>query len=481
MTRDELVQKLESMKGLAGSGTVLGETIKKVSDFFGTMEPGDIARTSDGLASAVPIAYDLWYLTYHQNLMQKYYEVALEAAQPDFKHYKYDTYLSQNLSFLSYLPGLKPLKVLTDLRQQLNIDPGALSVFGFEVIIPSQYKHNGIYWINTAFFELRQKDSTLQYPSDGSQGFKTKPNDYVGYLAFPIGQLGVMEVISLFQETDLSGYAFAAYSSSNLYHQKAPLTNLEDKYKPAVQNPPQMFPDAKDEKGNAIAGQHHCFGRHLIEGLGYYKPDTLRAQQNQINSDGSTAYAPQADLDVEVFAEKHDAKGKVISGGIKDYGEDIKPKLWMRYWIHKDSTLPVPGEFIGILVRPVATPPHVWWFQESSPFLYAGNWMETYNLTSGVVKTVTLEAARTDGGTGNLYTVSIQGCQVNVESSDFLEYSVGDRVAVLKTDSLTPTTKAFSSLDQLYFKDTDKDTGDNADRITTNYIIIPATFYKIKH
>ncbi len=467
MTRDDLIKKLESMKGLAGSGTVLGETIKKVSDFFGTLEPGDIARTSDGLASAVPIAYDLWYLYFHQNFLQKYYTpTPVTGVTPpviDFNHYNYKPYLAASLGFLNYLPALKPLKVLTDLKQQLNIDPGSLSVFGFDVIIPSQYKNNGIYWINTAFFELRRKDLSLEYPSEGSKGFKEKPNDYVGYIAFPIGQLGVMEVISLFQETELSGYLFAAYASSGYYHQKPAISDLEDKYKPSTQSVPEMFPDMKDERGNQLAGLNYCFGRHLIESA-YYKPEISIPSQNNSNSDDTSAYAPVASRDVELWASN-----------IKDYGEDIKPKLWMRYWIHKDSTFPVPGEFIGILVRPVASPPHVWWFQESNPFLYAGNWMETYNLTSGVVQSVTLEAARTDGGTGNLYTVSIQGCQIKIESSDFLAYSVGDRVAVLKMDSLAPATKAFSSLDQVAFKSTDSET------VKTNYIIIPATFYKIKH
>jgi hypothetical protein len=146
----------------------------------------------------------------------------------------------------------------------------------------------------------------------------------------------------------------------------------------------------------------------------------------------------------------------------------------MRYWIHKDSTLPVPGEFIGILCRPVATPPHVWWFQESSPFLYAGNWMETGNLTSGVITAVTREANRTDGGIGDEYKVKIQGCEVTVYSTDFYTYSVGDRAAILKLDSATAATKSFTWLDQDPFLQTEENT------VITDYVIIPATFYKIK-
>ena len=457
MNREELARKLESMKGLSGSGTVLSNAVRKLADFVGTMEPGDLVAGDN--ISAAPIGYDLWYLAFHQNMMQKYYDGT------DFKYFKYDTYLSENLGFLSYLPGLKPMKVLTDMAKQLNIIPGTFSLFRFDISMPWQYANNGVYWINTAFFEFRPEGLSFEYQSEGSPGFKSNPNDYVGYIAFPIGQLGAMEVISLFTETDLTGYPFAAYASSGYYHQKEPVSGLEDKYKPTVQSTPEMFPDAKDARGNVLSGQHYCYGRHLIDGLGYYKPEDPASPQNEKNSDGSTSYAPVAARDVELWAEN-----------IKDYGEDIKPKKWFRYWIHKDSTFPVPGEFVGILVRPEATPPHVWWFQESSPFLYAGNWMETGNLTSGVVTEVTLEAARTDGGTGDLYKVKIQGCEIKIVASDYLRYSVGDRVAVLKKTNLTAADKSFASLNQTYLKDSDSYTKTLV--INCLYVILPLTFYK---
>jgi hypothetical protein len=453
---------INSLKGISGSGTVLSKVVERATDILHTLEPGDIAGQEK--ASAAPVATDLWYLWYHQNLMQKYYA---DVTGADFKHYNYSAYISANLSFLSYLPGLKPLKVFTDLKTQLTqTQAGQYGVFG-DVITSAKYNHNGIYWINTVFFELRIKDTSLQYSSEGSKGFKTNPNDYVGYLAFPIGQLGVMEVISIFQETELRGYKFTKVDSLTTYHKKDPIADLEDQYKPSLQSTPEMFPDMKDSKGNQLAGKNYCFGRHLID-YAYYKPETPSSQQNNNNSDGNSAYAPVADRDVELWASD-----------IKDYGEDIKPKKWMRYWIHKDSTLPVPGEFIGILVRPVAAPPHVWWFQESSPLLYAGNWMETGNLTSGIVTEVTLEADRTDGGTGDLYKVKIQGCEIQIAASDYLRYNVGDRVAVLKTENLTTADKAFASLNQTYLKDSDSYTKTLV--INTKYVIIPATFYKIKH
>jgi len=449
MNREELARKLESLKGLSGSGTVLSNAVRKLADFVGTMEPGDLVAGDN--ISAAPIGYDLWYLWFHQNFLKVFYEDTEE----DFNHLDYSPYLSDKMSFLDYLTGLKPLKVVCDLKDQFVIEAG------FGDIIPTEYTNNGIYWINKAFAELRQTGLDFSYPSEGSAGYKLNPNDYVGYVAFPIGQLGVMEVISLLQETSLNGYAFDAYDGNSDYHALLPLTTLEDKDKPTVQSPPEMFPDMKDAHSNALAGQHYCYGRHLISGYGYYKPETPENSRNTCNSSGGTAYAPTASLDVELWADE-----------IKDYGEDIKPKKWLRYWIHKDSTLPVPGEFIGLLCRPLAAPPHIWWFQESNPFLYAGNWMETQYLTSGLIVSVTLEADRTDGGVGNAYTVKIQGVSVIIYSTDFFSYSAGDRVAVLKTGSMTMATKAFSSFQQTSMKKVDENV------VKSTYVIIPATYYK---
>jgi hypothetical protein len=453
---------INSLKGISGTGTVLSKVVERATDILHTLEPGDIAGQEK--ASASPTSFDLWYLFYHQNLMQKYYA---DVTGADFKHYNYSPYISANLSFLSYLPNLKPLKVFADLKTQLiPVVEGQYGVFG-DIITSAKYDNNGIYWINLAFSEFIQANQKWEYTSEGSKGFKDNPTNYVGYIAFPIGQLGVMEVISLFQETDLNGYPFDDVDALSTYHEKPAISSLDDQYKPSIQSTPEMFPDMKDSNGNQLAGMNYCYGRHIID-YAYYKPETPSSQQNNNNSDGDSAYAPVADRDVELWASD-----------IRDYGEDIAPKKWFRYWIHKDSTLPVPGEFIGILVRPVACPPHVWWFQESAPFLYAGNWIETRNLTSGIITEVTLEDDRPDSGTGDLYKVKIQGCEIQIAASDYLRYSVGDRVAVMKLDSTTTAAeKSFSTQDQTYLKDSDSYTKTLV--INTNYVIIPCTFFKLK-
>jgi hypothetical protein len=428
MSKEQIARQLASMKGLAGSGNVLSYFVEKMTGLVATMEPGDFVRSDTNTVSAAPVATDLWYLFYHDNFLKKYH---LNETGADFNHYKYSSYLTSNLSFLSSLTGLKPLKVLTDLAD-FEVEEG------FGSIIPNQYTNNGMYWVNTIAFELCAEGQSLQYASDGPKGYV--PNDYVGYISFPVGQLGVMEVISLLQETELSGYPFDAVKNNGLYWPKlAP--EITDDQKPKLQSTPEIFPDMKDNNGNALAGQNYCFGTHLIE----------------------SAYLV------------HDDRVEFLSKKMEKYPETVEPKTWMRFWIKKTDTLPVPGEFIGILTRPVACPPHVWWFQESSPFLYAGNWMETNNLTSGVVTVVTAEGDRTDGGIGSLYTVKIQGCAVQVEATDFYDYKVGDRVAVLKLDSTatTPTT-SFTWLNQTHLKAADEGAA------KSNYLLVPCTFFKIK-
>jgi hypothetical protein len=468
-----LANTLKSLKGLAGSGTVLAQKVEKLETFFSTLEPGDIIKTSSPrLVMASPIGYDLWYLHYHMNMMKRYYE---DIAGTDFNHYDYTSYLMNVLGFLSSLPGLKPLKVFTDIKQLITVTEGSRGVFG-DIITSTKYMHNGIYWINSLAFEMRKKGVGLQYISDdrpiigaayGSKGYKEKADNYVGYLAFPVGQVGVMETISLLQETDLRGYKFTHVDLLYNYHAKAPIANLDEKDKPSLQALPEIFSDMKDGHGNVLAGKDYCYGRHLVEGA-YHVPSIGVASQNANNSDDTSAYAPVPSQDVELWA-----------ASIKDYGEDIRPKLWMRYWVHKDSTLPVPGEFIGILTRTVAAPPHVWWFQESNPFLYAGSWVETNNFTSGIITSVLKEEDRHDGGIGCLYDIKIQGCLIKAQATDFLEYSIGDRVAVMKVGNISSATTSFTFLTQNYLKDSDSYAKKAV--INIDYIIVPMTFYKLKH
>lgn len=474
MDKRDLTDLVNSLKGISGTGNVLGQLVKNVSDMVMTMEPGDYVQGNTVMTA--PTSYDLWYLWANANMLANYYT----HTNVENKYFDYSVYLAENLSFLTRLTGLKPLKYLSDLKHDLQADISE-NVFG--ELLSAEYHNNGIYWINTLAFELWNKGKGMQYPSNGSVNYKVNPNDYIGYLTFPVGQLGVMEVISLLQETMISGYQLANIDpNSTTVLQKLPPV-IENKDKPSLQSTPLMFPDMKNSVMGSLAGKNYCYGRHMIE-FGYLKPTTPIVPQNTLSSEGTPAYAPTPSKDVELFSEVM----PITKEGFPGY-EDVKPKFWMRYWIHKEDTFPVPGEFIGVLCRPVACPPHVWWFQESSPFIYAGNWIETNNLTSGVITAITLAKDRTDYLTprvgsqylGDQYTVKIQGCEVLIESVDFYNYSVGDRVAILKVDStlvdktLPVSNKSFTWINQIALKDTNKL------KILVNRVIIPFTFFKTVH
>ena len=444
MSKEDLVNALQSMKGISGTGKVLAEFADRVAGLVATMEPGDFISSELPATSTAPIGYDLWYLWASANMMTNYYPVKI-----DGDHYDYTPYITANLAFLG---NIKPLRVYRDLSKQLTPN---VYFDVYSMTIKNDWISGGIYWINTMAFELCNPDISPQYPSIGSNGYKAKANDYVGYISIPIGQIGVQEIISLMQETKLSGYKFTAVDSLSGYYTKAAVV-LSEGDKSVVQTPPDMFPTITKEF-------NQCYGRHLIENA-YYIPTTPAMGQNT-DSPASETVRTASD-DVELSSKE-----------IIDYGEDVKPKLWMRYWIHKESTLPVPGEFIGILCKPVTTPPHVWWYQETTPFLYAGNWVETKTLTSGVIVSVILEKDR-NGEIGNAYNVKVHGCEVQIVSTDFFLYSVGDRVAIIKTDKVeaAKATKSYRWLDQVPIRETDSFIKKGT--ILTNCVISPLTYFK---
>jgi len=218
---------------------------------------------------------------------------------------------------------------------------------------------------------------------------------------------------------------------------------------------PQYRPDAEEKVFNPRPTQlfppkesadTHCYGDYLTEG--YSKSDYQY-------------YRKQMEIDCTGIPAQFYG------------GKDVRPKGWLRLWIMRDDVFPVPGEFIGILCKPYPVPVHCWWFQESNPFLYAGNWIETGNLSSGIVRSVTLEADRTDSGIGDEYKILYRGIEITVYASDFYLYEVGERVAVLKVNSMAAKAeKAFNHLDQ-------KQYGEPANGDTSmDYMIVPFTYFK---
>jgi len=407
---NQIKNLIASLKGISGTGNVL-EKFRELQDGGHlTLDPGDYSG-GDGVEInvAAPIAYDVWYLHNHVNLVET------EEGTED----RGRTYVDEQLVFLAEkLGGIRPLRALLNLSQ-LGSDP--IPWWSFNGA-SENWENNGVYFVQQAVFETQIKGEGINFPSRGPEGYD--PDQYSGYIAVPMGQLGVMEVISVFGEAT---------------HLEAEDFELRDESLPVFQIPPEMFPPRER------AGENLCFGRHLLES-GYAPAETEKTA-------------------VEILASHFPA----------DIYPDIRPKGWLRLWLRKEDRFPVPGEFIGFLCKPAAVPPHVWWFQKSSPFLYAGCWFETRHLTSGVVTEVVREADRADGGIGNLYTVRVQGREVLINASDFFEYEKDDRVGILKMAETQGEQKeegmAFLSLDQVRVLPEDEG------EIAEDLVIVPIAFY----
>ncbi|MDY6893816.1 MAG: hypothetical protein SVO01_00135 [Thermotogota bacterium] len=410
--------RLNIRKGVSGTGALFGELPDRQGlDVTTILEPGDlIIRGPDGkpiFEITAPIAYDVWYLQHAVNML------SIENASLDSIT---DEYLSGPLSFFEDDMGeIKPLSFIRSLR-----DLAYGSVWSGRSISASWNSYTE-FFIHLMPFEVWSPNVGEQYGSDGpskNNGFDR--NDVVGYLAFPVGQLGAMEVISVFCYSDIED-----------------LDLTKDLVPNADMNQCRGFFPPIDEN----TGKNKCMGRHLIES-GYLVDDGNRRG-------------------VELMARPYPESAYEYIDG--------KPNFWLRFWLHGDETFPVPGDFVMILCKPLALPPHIWWFQKTNPFVYAGNWFETNNLTGGEVTAVTAEADRTDGGVGSQYTVKVQGREIKINASDFLEYEVGDWVGVLKVGSVSdsPATQSFCWLNQERI--TAADAGQAFDN--DQYVIVPIDFY----
>jgi hypothetical protein len=202
-------------------------------------------------------------------------------------------------------------------------------------------------------------------------------NDLVGYVDVPIGPLGVMWRMSLATESSL-----AEGTGTNVF---------------------------------AVDG-----GNNTIQGGELLPPFDLQVRETCGEMLMNKGYLLDDDSTCELVLD--------------DANEPPYLHKWLRYWIKKDNTTIRPGEFVGILCRPY--PLHCWWHQETAPFVYAGNWLETEFYASGVVQEVIVEDAYAkayDEEVGNRYKVWVKNEEILVKSTDFLEYEKDERVGILKT------------------------------------------------
>jgi hypothetical protein len=303
-------------------------------------------------------------------------------------------------------------------------------------------------------FEMWMLNRNTEFPSTGpkassEEGVTKKPETslgqlYCGLLSIPIGPLGVMETLSVFSES--MGDMIDAYPGEK---EKVPISADEAV---VISNPVGW----------------KCVRIDVLQGL-------------------MSPMTDMEDMCPGVHLVEH---GYVIMNRDAEYpaaeftGYDkIQPFSSFRYYLRRDAKWPLPGEFIGLLAKP--WPTHVWWFQETSPFLYAGNWFETNYYTSGIISEI---LAPLEGKVGLVYKCVVRGVEVCIAASDFYGYVVGDRVAILRIgdldrflDKTRGNFKWKEMVDLIASEKAAKELPSNeAYIVNSNMMILPMSFYKAK-
>ena len=135
--------------------------------------------------------------------------------------------------------------------------------------------------------------------------------------------------------------------------------------------------------------------------------------------------------------------------------QDTDPFYKCRYYLSREDAYPTPGEFICLAGRALRGRFFRWFGQETNPFAFSGNWFETTFYTSGLVEEVV------DASEG-IYKVRCKDTVLTVETSDYKEYQVGQRVCIGKDFG---SNEKFMTYDML--------TDDNS-----GWKILPLTFYQ---
>jgi len=375
-------------------------------DFGGGSIP---ARVGLGM----PIAYDVWYLFGAGNMLE-------------FGGKDIDDTEAKMADFFTAIDNAAPL-----LSPETPPTGGAymLSGGGGSYAGPQDAFGTKQHTIKEARFETWQTGGGASYDSVGP---KNRQNDYVGYIAFPVGPLGVMWKVSLASQSSLgnSGRGVNVYpvDASNNVAQGG-----------------ELLPPFNLEKSQV-------FGEPVL----------------------SKGWLADDDASVELLADAFD--------GIDN------PELhqWLRYWIKPDSTLFIPGEFVGMMCRP--WPLHCWWFQETAPFLYAGTWVETEFYASGTVQEVLIPDVDFTPGAdehGNRYKVWVKNEEILIKSSDFFEYEVDEQVGLLKTyrdgggGAMGGSVGGVSGEEQTAnFDWQGLELQDTGDTLNTDWVIVPVGFYE---
>ena len=459
------------------------------------MEVGDerVARTGTNeeiirMSWAIPIAYDVWYLFAAKNILRfdgKAIEKTLEKmaafvdALDPMKFMKMEEGKDDTLVMGGFAYPLKGVtgsvvpsqpdgeipvgSVIDEGEENFTKGSGIYSGYVGPVVgdpfsslhLENKLTSHTVSKVGTFIEAAKEMRFELYTPVKGtaaydSTGPKVRQNDYAGYLSFPVGQLGVHLVISIITQTIAIGENIQSSDAIPVEFLSSDVLTGE-----------KIIPPWE-------AGHEGCPGVNLI------------FKAYLIGED------PPSERFVEYLAD--------------DAGEKVQFHKNLRYWIPKDSKWLWPGEFVALVCRPMPT--HCWFFQETSPFIYSGNWAETEFYTSAIVKEV-LEPNEgeeikdfepEDGEVGKRYRVWVKNEELILKSSDFLEYEVDDRVALLKqyreeaggsscsmgpagAGTGAPSNATWFSWEQLANQGTCEDTCNQQSDLNKTWVIVPITFY----
>lgn len=248
-------------------------------------------------------------------------------------------------------------------------------------------------------------------------------DNYLAYFAIPVGPLGVMQTVSLIFENP----------HSTLLSSPSWDSTVEVKEGTHAAEYGGLIPHECDSSDNSLSGIHIVESLYLLAGdnVEFPSPDFV--------------------------------------GFPRHYEHQ-----WLRYYVPLDAVFPMPGTFVGVLCK--ASPNHCWWFQETNPFLYAGNWFETKYYTTGVVESVIEDADEIT----LIYAVRVRGFLIHLRSSDFLRYDIGSRVAILKVFSPPDSSFTWAELDDIraWLVQVERDISPKGYTVHPSYTIVPAAFYQ---
>jgi len=503
---------------------------------FGKENKGDMSIRTD---LSTPVAYDIWYLIHTTNVLRFWYDARIKT-----EYREIDWVMEKMGAFFEAIHQIKPLKmpktpheertvtleprpggslshVLSDgedvmWSSNVTIRPGPtqdpVTVYfnpGFTGMDPGAIKssyvgNNDLFYIKEMRFETMLKGAASLPEFDSprkklivehdeqditkystrtlgdvtsnvstkikkvhleceSDDETTNYTDEPAYLAFPIGPLGVMEILSIVTETMIKG---TCTSGSDSFGTVMKFEDWAGPSEPQTGN--DLFPPSDGQINRAI-------GQHMVEKN--YK--VLDIEGYEYNAKKFTDVGP---------AEK-----------------SVKPHKWLRYWLPREYTKIIPGEFVALLVKP--WPLHVWWFQETTPFIYAGNWMETEFYTSGLIKEIIEPWTDTEndmpvppdngywdatdpenaGEVGVRYKVWVKNEEIILKSSDFFEYEVGDRVGILKKvwdaaedgmEGSAGPTESSGKIPNFNWKHLSLfNLDEDLETLVTDWVIVPVDFY----